>query len=199
MSEAILATFSEVKIIKTRSVMQIVCEIPIDQADEALRILGGIPQPAEERWVGIALSKPERKAITANDAQSLLDHKLTPGEVERLMPKEREHLENPEFGAAQKEINKRIRNEADTVAKQRRPFETLPLSQQAAIRSTDRAFWEWLGISGEVQAAEYIRKHCGVGSRAEINTADKSGSRWLEIESQFKAYLTDEKYAEVYR
>ncbi len=61
MSEAILATFSDFKTVKTRSTAQLIFEIPIDQADHALKMLGGIPQPAEERWCGIALAPKERK------------------------------------------------------------------------------------------------------------------------------------------
>ena len=61
MSEAVLATFSDYKTIKTRSTFQLIFEIPIDQADEALRILGGTPMPSEERWVGIARAPKERK------------------------------------------------------------------------------------------------------------------------------------------
>lgn len=66
MTEAILGTFSEVKILKTRSVLQIVIEVPIEQADHALKMLGGIPQPGTERWVGIALAPKERKAVNAS-------------------------------------------------------------------------------------------------------------------------------------
>ena len=56
---AIKATFSEVKIIKTRKVMSLCFEVPLEQADEALRVLGGIPQPMAERWAAIALLDPK--------------------------------------------------------------------------------------------------------------------------------------------
>lgn len=51
---AIRATFSDFKTVKTRSVAQLVFEIPIEQADTALKALGGVPQPQAEKWVGIA-------------------------------------------------------------------------------------------------------------------------------------------------
>jgi hypothetical protein len=63
MSEAILATFADVKFIRTRSTMQLVLELPIEQADEALKALGGVPQPGTERWVGVALAPKERKGL----------------------------------------------------------------------------------------------------------------------------------------
>lgn len=51
---AIQATFSDVKLIRSRKVCQLVLEIPLEQADAALSTLGGIPQPHSERWVAIA-------------------------------------------------------------------------------------------------------------------------------------------------
>lgn len=55
---AIAGTFADVKIIRTRSVMQVVVEIPIEQADAALAALGGVPQPGSERPVAIARIDP---------------------------------------------------------------------------------------------------------------------------------------------
>jgi hypothetical protein len=51
---AIQATFSDVKLIRSRKVCQIILEIPLEQADAALATLGGIPQPHSERWVALA-------------------------------------------------------------------------------------------------------------------------------------------------
>jgi hypothetical protein len=56
---AIKATFSDFKLIKTRKVAQLVMEVPIEQADAAVKALGGLPTFAEEQWVGIAPLKPE--------------------------------------------------------------------------------------------------------------------------------------------
>ena len=41
---AIKATFSDFKLIKTRKVAQLVMEIPVEQADAALKALGGLHQ-----------------------------------------------------------------------------------------------------------------------------------------------------------
>ena len=67
MTEAVLGTFADCKILKTRSVLQIIVEIPIEQADEALKALGGIPQPSEERWCGIALAPKERGHMASQE------------------------------------------------------------------------------------------------------------------------------------
>jgi hypothetical protein len=47
-------TFADFRLIKGRKVCQIVIEVPIEQADQALSALGGLPQPAIEAWVAIA-------------------------------------------------------------------------------------------------------------------------------------------------
>jgi len=51
---AIRGTFADFRLIKGRKVAQMVIELPIEEADAALATLGGLPQPASERWVAIA-------------------------------------------------------------------------------------------------------------------------------------------------
>jgi hypothetical protein len=46
---AIKATFSDFRLIKGRKQAQLVLEVPIEQADNALAALGGIPQPHSDR------------------------------------------------------------------------------------------------------------------------------------------------------
>jgi hypothetical protein len=58
---AIQGTFADFKLVKTRRTVQIVIEVPIEQADQALAALGGLPQPAEEKWVAIARLETKAK------------------------------------------------------------------------------------------------------------------------------------------
>lgn len=51
---AVRATFSDFRTVKGRKVAQLVMEIPIEQANAALQALGGVPQPDQSQWVGIA-------------------------------------------------------------------------------------------------------------------------------------------------
>jgi hypothetical protein len=48
------ATFSDFRPVKGRKVLQIILEVPIEEGDGALRVLGGLPQPHQERWVAVA-------------------------------------------------------------------------------------------------------------------------------------------------
>jgi hypothetical protein len=60
---AISATFADFRLIKGRKQAQLVLEIPIEEADNALAVLGGIPQPQSDCWVAVArlngVAKPE--------------------------------------------------------------------------------------------------------------------------------------------
>ena len=60
---AFRATYSDWKLVKTRQVVQVVFEIPIEDADKAYEVLGGMPNFGTEQWFGIA-------AISAETAHS---------------------------------------------------------------------------------------------------------------------------------
>ncbi len=54
---AFRAVYADWKLVKTRQTIQIIFEIPLNDADAAYDVLGGMPQPAAERWFGIAAIK----------------------------------------------------------------------------------------------------------------------------------------------
>jgi hypothetical protein len=56
---AFRATYSDFKLVKTRKVVQIVLEIPVEHANAVLDVLGGMPDPSSETWVGVALLSPD--------------------------------------------------------------------------------------------------------------------------------------------
>ncbi len=60
---AFKATYADLKLIKGRKTAQFVFEVPIELADEAMKVLGGVPRPDAETWVGIALLRPEKAAL----------------------------------------------------------------------------------------------------------------------------------------
>ena len=171
MSEAVLGTFSEVKILKTRSVLQIIVEVPIENADEALKALGGVPQPGTERWVGVALAPKERNAIKPKD----------------------------EFAGYP--ANSIVEADPKDLSKPKRPFNSLPLSQQAGIRCKDGQFHDFLCIREdtpdipEEQVPDLVRAICLISSRAQLDTNDICAQKWRKLEEEFQAYLTDLRYA----
>ena len=62
MPAAFRACYSDWKLVKTRGVVQVVMEIPLQDADAAYEVLGGMPAPAPERWFGIAALRDSEPA-----------------------------------------------------------------------------------------------------------------------------------------
>lgn len=55
---AFKAVYSDFKLVKTRGVIQVILEVPVEQADAAYEVLGGMPQPSKERWFAVAALAP---------------------------------------------------------------------------------------------------------------------------------------------
>lgn len=88
------------------------------------------------------------------------------------------------------------------VEKDRKPFAALPLPSQVAIRCQDEAFQRFIsnkiglnGPYGEAAAIDWVRRSCGVMSRADITKGSAAELLWESIEEKFQAYLTDQRYA----
>lgn len=59
---AFRASYSDLKLIKTRQCVQVIFELPLADFDAAYTILGGMPNAASEAWFGIApLKSAERE------------------------------------------------------------------------------------------------------------------------------------------
>lgn len=59
---AFKATYSDFKLIKTRQCVQIIFEVPLSDYPAAAEVLGGMPDPAKERWFGIAPLRSDAQA-----------------------------------------------------------------------------------------------------------------------------------------
>jgi len=53
-NSAFRAVYADWKLVKTRQTIQVIFEVALQDADNAYEVLGGMPQPAGERWFGIA-------------------------------------------------------------------------------------------------------------------------------------------------
>lgn len=93
-------------------------------------------------------------------------------------------------------------------SKDRRPFASLPLSQQAALRCQDKTFIDFLEQLGLTTAleddwdpAEVVRIYCRISSRAELDkpTPNPAKDHWTRLNGQYEAYLTDRQYADTRR
>lgn len=89
-------------------------------------------------------------------------------------------------------------------SKDRKPFHTLPLSQQAALRCQDGKFLDYIGSRDDYpinvgSIIEAVRFICGVASRSEIIANTPAGDRWEQLERKYQEYLVTQQYSESMR
>lgn len=84
-------------------------------------------------------------------------------------------------------------------SKDRQRFDSLPLSQQAALRCNDMEFRKWLGVATEIDAARKVRVRCQVQSRAAFDSDPDAIRQWNALDADFQAYRTTQQYAEQVR
>jgi hypothetical protein len=70
---AFRATFADLKVIKTRQCVQIILEVPTEQFDAAYEVLGGLPNPAAERWFAVAALAQDSKPASERSQAVVLD------------------------------------------------------------------------------------------------------------------------------
>jgi hypothetical protein len=70
---AFRASFSDLKLVKTRQIAQLIFEIPLAEFDAAYDVLGGLPNPASEQWFAIAPLDLTKKHIDAKPQREWRD------------------------------------------------------------------------------------------------------------------------------
>ena len=69
MSDSIMrGAYSDFKVIKSRKVIQMVVEFPIESSNSFVEMFG-IPQPHEEQWVAVALM--DKRAVIRNETAAI--------------------------------------------------------------------------------------------------------------------------------
>ena len=71
--------------------------------------------------------------------------------------------------------------------KEQKPWDMLSFPQQSGIRCEDREFQSWLGVGDAMEAAEHVRSHCQIDSRAELRTNENAARLWSQMDADFKA------------
>ena len=167
----ICATFSDFRLVKGRKVCQLVCEVPLEQADAALAALGGLPNPHAERWVGIVPLKAQPQGQDNSGSApspSLADAADSPAAA----PKPKKHWD--ELKPSQ---------QAGIVCNDHRFDDWLG-------GPAPEARWDGETIAAApdfTSAADYVRWYCGVSSRSELDTDPAAAKRWRELFGMFQA------------
>lgn len=158
---AIRATFADMKIVKTRQVVQLILELPLADFDQAYEVLGGLPNPANERWFAIAAIK-----------EVMPD---TP--VQSTKPDARPEPKQDKPARAKRDW----RDLAPSQQAGIRCGEMLFLKFLEEERMDD------LREGGSVP--DTVRMICGVQSRSELNTNQKARVIWHQLNDQYEAWI----------
>lgn len=176
-TDAFSATYSDWKLIRTRAVVQIVLEVPVEQADHAYNVLGGMPNSSKEIWVGVARFKPGTEVMpNTGEPQS------ASSKPDKTVPA----------------------LDSTTPARARKSWHEMPPAQQAGILCADKSFQKFLGgyivdADGPIRqkqtidegfAAQAIRSLCKVRSRTEIT---RDNSDWTKIVTNYRAWMREPK------
>lgn len=187
MDAAIRATFAEWRMVKTRKVLQLVFEVPLEQQAGVLTTLGA-PMPDAEIWCGIA------RLTGIND-----DERKTPGVAPAYAGDTRGDAEgggshSPVASFSPQAIRSKATYATGTEGERART--------RAAMLPKDERFQRWafehplkyasgivlMGIVDEEGAARYIRALCcDSGSRSLIATHPVCLRRFLAMETQYLA------------
>lgn len=170
---AILATFSDLKLIRGRKVAQLIFEVPIEDAQKATNALG-FPDPAGEQWYGIA--RVSTGGQTPRHGAKGREEGLTP-------PVE------PNPGPAVQGIGPGKGGAALGAAAPPKPNST-----RAVMMAKDPEFWEYLRYSGlsVVESAEAAEAHlkflCNVSSKKELNERGKAAEAFERLRRDFQSW-----------
>jgi len=186
----IQADYSNWRTVAGRKVLQLVFEVPIEQTADVMEKLG-VPMPGENKWCAIALldiggCANEKGAWRPESAPKPSSGSEAPKDRNGPTPT----LTIAHTAGAGISLKER----------ERRPFASLPLSQQAALRCDDVRFQKFIGVANKVEAGGYVRAHCRVGSRADLDgnsgRFELSRATWVRLETSYQEHLTDQQFAE---
>jgi hypothetical protein len=158
---AFTATYSEWKVVKTRAVVQVVFEVPVENSDAAYQVLGGMPISGRERWFAIAALDKDAaaSAIAALNKDAAATYAAT------------------RIGAGAKTPGRRRRSN--------------PHAREISIACNDWDFQEFLGASNVEEAVEIVRKEIGVKSRTDVFPGTNAANAWRKMYDRFFEWLDE--------
>jgi len=156
---AFQAVYADWKLIKTRSVVQVVFELPVEQADQAYEVLGGMPVAAKERWFGVAAIRNPEASPGASVPQP-------------------DPVTQPRPDRAKRDWNDLPPAQQAGIRCEEAAFGAFLMDEHADDLNEAGGHW-----------AECVRMICGVKSRSELNTNHKARVIWHQLNDQYAAWL----------
>lgn len=129
---AIQATYADYRRVKGRKVLQIILEVPLEQAQQVHDAFGE-PMPDGSTWVAVAL------------------------------------------------LNKTVATERKGGA----------LAKKAGILCNEGGFQKYLGAEDAHEAAELVRAHCAIRSRADLDHDANAARAFNQLETDYELWLRD--------
>ena len=168
---AFRCTYSDWKLIRTRKIVQLVFELPVELSDQAYRVLGGMPNPAAETWCAIARLDP----AAVKQESGVRQHSVNSDAADDTPP------------ASGPDIPARARKPVDPDKR---------LAQRAGILCSDPIFHRFIAEhygfvfstdadEDNERAAQFVRQRCQVDSRANIRPHTEAATRFDLLESAF--------------
>ncbi len=188
-ARVIKATFAEWKMIKTRKVLQLVLEIPLEQQGEVLTRLGP-PMPDQEKWVAVALLD----GLVASESERPQDSERCDCGATLIFDDENGIAHCPSCKSHESYIPPPKPNNVRSLNAKRAyadKDESHRAISRAGILARDPKFWGWVNRGGrivrnELDAAVYIRGWCEVESRKEFAIKPGAYSKYLQLETEYR-------------
>lgn len=174
--DIIVATYADLKIIKTRGVVQVVFELPLHSFNRAVGVLDGAPLPNVETWVGVV-------RLTREAAKAILDAQAQEESSGKTPPQGQPAAEQQDQDQDQQ--------------RRKRQWWDLPPAQRAAMNCRDVRFQNWLHDQGyiplatEAEAVTYVRKRVSAGQRSNLGKPgyEDQTAAWEELDHEYHNFL----------
>lgn len=167
-ARAIAGDYADLKLVKTRSVIQVVIEMPIEEGENIVKMFG-IPLP----------SSPVKLAVARLATTPTIESEVVPDDRTTKLP-----VANRAGGKAWTDL---------PPAQQA----GIRCGEKAFWKFLAEYDDGGPVVASAEDAANYVRLICGVKSRAELTTSSRARLLWKDLEQQYQAWLAAPAYAPV--
>ena len=211
-ARAVLAAFTEYRMVKTRSVLQLLVEIPLEQQADVFAKLG-YPLPGAETWVAIALLNPA--TVVPPSVVGSPGSAEAPPSARAGAPNPEEFPKNsPRIPQAAPTQGVPIVGQAASPAAEPAPgvnpvrsaaakklFHSKDAGEQSVTRAAmlvdTPAFWRWIGARDAKHADGMLKTICGIELKKELAWDETALAKFNELRLEFE--LASGRLAEIRR
>lgn len=191
---AFRAAYADWKLIKTRGVVSISFEVPLNESHLAYEALGGMPVAAKEIWCAVARLHARPQDGSANLAGGIApnvggDHEVIKKATRQAVSVKGASSDEPEPGCSR--------------PREKTAWRDMRLANQAGMLCAEVPFQRFLSERLKYEkpftadeAAHHIRRHCNVASRSDIRADSTSGKRWERLVAEYRAWMHAPEFAD---